>query len=70
MSVTIWQRDADDYTFTSVITAQGRVKVLLSPHARTVDGRATAKPRILLDLSPDEVRGLIGVLDVLPDKPS
>lgn len=46
------------------------MKVLLSPHARTVDGRATAKPRILLDSSPDEVRGLIGVLDVLPDNPS
>lgn len=70
MSVTIWQRDADDYTFTSVVTAQGRVKVLLTPHVRTLDGRENARPRILLDLSPDEVRGLIGVLDVLPDKPS
>ena len=63
MGELIRQRDAGSWTFVSCVAPDGRVQLLMRPHAMLPRERAH-----VYRLSPAEVRALVACLDILPDE--
>lgn len=69
MREVIRQRDGGDWTFVSCLGPDGRVQLLMRPHAVDVDGTPSRIPAQVFRLSPVEVRALVACLDILPESP-
>lgn len=63
----IRQRDGGDWTFVSCMGPDGRVQLLMRPHAVDEDGTPSRVRTQVFRFSPIEVRALVACLDILPD---
>ncbi|PWG65023.1 hypothetical protein [Bifidobacterium callitrichidarum] len=61
------QTDEGDYTFLTALSQNGVVKLLIRPHPIRRDGTVCDRPSQVYTLTPSEVRGLIAVLNIMPD---
>ena len=62
----IRQRDGGDWTFVTCLSPDGRVQLLMRPHAVDEDGTPSRIPTQVFRFSPIEVRALLACLDILP----
>lgn len=67
MREVIRQRDDGDWTFVTCLSPDGRVQLLMRPHAVDEDGTPARVRTQVFRFSPTEVRALIACLDILPD---
>lgn len=65
----IRQSDGDDWTFVTCLSPDGRVQLLMRPHAVDDDGTPSRIPAQVFRFTPTEVRALIACLDILPESP-
>lgn len=63
----IRQRDGGDWTFVTCLGPDGRVQLLMRPHAVDEDGTPSRVRTQVFRFSPLEVRALVACLDILPD---
>ena len=63
----IRQRDGRDWTFVTCLGPDGRVQLLMRPHAVDEDGTPSRIRTQVFSFSPLEVRALVACLDILPD---
>lgn len=63
----IRQRDGGDWTFVSCMGPDGRVQLLMRPHAVDEDSTPCRIPTQVFRFTPLEVRALVACLDILPD---
>lgn len=62
----IRQRDGGDWTFVTCLSPDGRVQLLMRPHAVDEDGTPSRVRTQVFQFSPVEVRALVACLDILP----
>lgn len=67
MAELLRQRDDGDWTFLSCLAPDGRVQLLMRPHAVDCDGSLSRERAHVYRFSPVEVRALVACLDILPD---
>lgn len=69
MREVIRQRDGGDWTFVTCLSPDGRVQLLMRPHAVDRDGTPSRIPAQVFRFTPAEVRALTACLDILPESP-